>query len=359
MNLFAKTNFWIGGSLLTIASLFSQNEPCLPSCQPEPCPPPCQDCEPKACAADPITTYCTMGRGCWDLFATASFIYWSPSQDNMELGIVSQTDTLYALHGDEINLDTAYQPGFKLGFGTNLKQGNWDMYLQYTWFRSKQETSESLAAADGKVLLAAELIPLSGHRFLDGKEDWRLYMDLLDLELGKHYSVQTDLFFRPFFGLRAAWIRQNLETDYLNESTGKNQHNISIVQKSNSWALGLRTGLSTDWMVGKCFRVYGNGNGDLLFTQYSNLSTKQQGTTTTGALASNSLYAVKQHNINCVRGRLELELGLGWGTYFSNNNRYVDLSAGYGFQIFFDQNMFRNFLDDTALAKSISPNGNL
>lgn len=352
MSLFAKTSYWIGGSLLAVTPLFSQNESCPPVCQ-----------EPPRieCNNAPVTTCCPIGRGCLDLFATASFIYWVPSQENMDLGIVSLTsDPPYVLHGSVVTPDAVYKSGFQVGLGTNLDHGNWDIYSQYTWFRSSQNTNKSIDATEGKVLIPGGLIPLSSsHTFLDGREDWRLHMDLLDLEFGRHYCVKTALSCRPFFGLRAAWIRQNVEMDYLNETTGRNQHNIFITQRSHSWAVGLRTGLSTDWIIGKGFRVYGNGNGDLLFTQYTNLRTHQQGTTTTGVLANSSLYTVRQHDLNCVREHLELELGLGWGTHFCNSRRYIDLSASYGFQIFFSQNMFRNFVDDAALAKNISSNGDL
>ena len=54
---------------------------------------------------------------------------------------------------------------------------------------------------------------------------------------------------------------------------------------------------------------------------------------------------------------MDVELGLGWGSYFDCNNWHVDVTAGYGFQVFFDQNMFRNF-NEGHLVQNL-PNGNL
>ena len=41
------------------------------------------------------------------------------------------------------------------------------------------------------------------------------------------------------------------------------------------------------------------------------------------------------------------------------NDYHIDFSAGYGFQVFFNQNMFRHFNDDQMSANSRSPYGNL
>jgi hypothetical protein len=65
--------------------------------------------------------------------------------------------------------------------------------------------------------------------------------------------------------------------------------------------------------------------------------------------------------LNTLRTHLDLEFGIAWGSYFDNNNWHVDLSAGYGFQVFFNQNMFRWFASTYygSVAQSVSPNGNL
>ena len=42
----------------------------------------------------------------------------------------------------------------------------------------------------------------------------------------------------------------------------------------------------------------------------------------------------------------------------SNNKYHIDLRADYGFQVFFDQNMFRS-APAFAVGKGIVPNGNL
>jgi hypothetical protein len=51
----------------------------------------------------------------------------------------------------------------------------------------------------------------------------------------------------------------------------------------------------------------------------------------------------RQSDINTLRPHLDLEWGLGWGSYLDCHKWHVDISASYGFQIFWNQNMFRNW----------------
>ena len=114
-------------------------------------------------------------------------------------------------------------------------------------------------------------------------------------------------------------------------------------------------------MIGQGFRLYGNSAGDILYTRYTSLRENDSQSTSAGVLLES--FVTTQKNLGCLRTHLELEMGIGWGSYFDNNNWHVDLSAGYNFQVFFDQNAFRRFYQSgtgtTVDALSFLPNGNL
>jgi hypothetical protein len=98
--------------------------------------------------------------------------------------------------------------------------------------------------------------------------------------------------------------------------------------------------------------MFGDFEGDLTYSRYrSSLSSD--------STSSDQTLSVKQSGIPTVRPHVNLDLGLGWGSYFDNNNWHIDLAASYGFQVFWDQNMFRHFNDDVMQANSIMPNGSL
>lgn len=304
-------------------------------------------------------------RGSWDFFTDASFIYWQLMQENMEVAFSNNTEpsalpsaseSTGTAQGNFVELETKYKPGFKIGFGVNLDQDNWDIYSEYTWLHTTNKTKTQR-------IESGLLFPLWGNPTITGEnvfntasEKWLCNFDFIDLELARSYYVGSNLAFRPFFGARAAWIRQSLNIEYVNldisldspiTATPGTQNTIL---RSRSWGLGPRAGLNTNWNLGQGIRAFGNGYADLLYTQYV-VQTKN-------TFASKSFIAKEKPR--GLRAHLDLQLGFGWGSYFDSSNWHIDLSAAYEFQAFFNQNMFRHF-DGGAnmMALSTTPNGDL
>lgn len=185
-------------------------------------------------------------------------------------------------------------------------------------------------------------------------------MDLFDFEMARCYYVGKQLMFHPFIGIRGVKITQKLQAHYNHEFTQSQFfQNLSFRQISNSWGIGPRTGISLDWMLGKGFQMIGASSFDILFTQYTKLNSKQNSTNNNGIITGQNNFFVRQKNLNTLKGHYEMDLGFSWGTYWGQNQWYADLSATYNFQVFFNQNMFRRFCDDSSLATTIAPNGNL
>jgi hypothetical protein len=167
-------------------------------------------------------------------------------------------------------------------------------------------------------------------------------MNFLDLSVGK--TTYDGKLFKghTFFGLRAGWIDQQLFADYTANFTngglevGTSNTNI----KTKSWGIGIRAGLDTDWKIGAGFQFYGNGSGDFLYSRYH-----WQGTSNVTVPGADIFWNSKgtQTNIQEIQLHTELELGFKWSQWFNRNHARFDVAAGYGFQVFFDQNMFRFF----------------
>jgi hypothetical protein len=294
----------------------------------------------------------------YSFYLMGGFTYWQPMQENMELGIVSSPDSVKIIDGSVTNLGFQYAPGFQLGVGYHLDRDDWDIYSQYTWFRGSSETSVNLDPSGSAQLIPMWLIPTSSVRkYLGGRERWNLHFDLIDLQMSRDYYIGSLLTLRPFLGARSALFRQYLRAVYLDESTGFSPHTHIVSQKSHSWGVGPRVGVTCDWDLGRDFGLYGMAACDVLYTQYTKLSFQQQRFNSNNVLTQK--YLISQHNLNYLRPSLDLEIGFNWDTYFYQERYHVDFALGYEFQVFFGQNMFRNFLDDTTQGKSISPNGNL
>lgn len=383
LNLLTKTKPWMVASLIVATSVFGQNNgSSAKSCAPKPAAKPCpQPCPPtQACDQDPccpswptpvlnaayayparIQTRCP-----WDVSFDASFIFWQATQDNMELGIAdssvapditSSTATFERISGNVINMGAKFRPGFKVGMGFNFDYDNWDMRVEYTWFHGKNSNSSN--GANGGRILSFWGTPqlMDGLMFDTISSSWRLKMDIADFDLGRWQYVGTKYTVRPSFGVRANWIRQRVAVTPVRTTTNpplSTPITETIVQKASSWGLGPKVALDGNWNLGCGFRLFGNSEADLLFTDYTKLSYNDSDSAqplAPVAVNQDKLYAVKPH--------VDLGLGLGWGTYLDCNNWYMDFAFAWDFQVFFDQNMFRKFNDTTMFGSTTMPNGNL
>lgn len=385
LNLFTKTKPWMVASLIAATSVFGKPTnsqcapPCAPVCPPKPCPKPCpQPCPPtQVCNTDPccpdwptpvlnaaynyparVQTRCP-----WDIYVDASFIYWQPVEENLEVGFANTTVQVAGAFptgtsGSMVNMGASYKPGFKVGLGGNFDYDSWDTHLEYTWFHNTNSQSSTQVAGSGQ-LFRTQGNPFTAvtNNFYDSvSSKWHLKMDIADWDVGRWGYVGTKLTYRPSVGVRADWIRQSLNTTYTRAAAvgGAAADVDAIRQKTSSWAIGPKVGLDSNWNLGAGFRFFGNGEADLLFTKYTRLSFRE-----THSAAVATPFSVKQKRVYAVKPHLDLELGFGWGMYFDCNNWYMDIALGYEFQVFFDQNMFRHFNDDVMSINSTLPNGNL
>ena len=241
-------------------------------CQPEEvCDCPCEEIEedPLMCAYNaPVNTLikCPM-----DVFVTASFIYWQAKQKGLELGI---TDNYcdYCKSGRVLNMEFDYKPGFKVGLGYRSEHDDWDYFIGYTRLhltdKKKHEVKEK--CDEDTFPPCVEIQPawvtnrdpdVLFYNRAEGK--WDFNLDLIDFELSRSYWVGTDLTFHTFVGLRAGWIDQKFNANYhaLVDEQGQNVDSgfcYLSKNKSDSWLIGPRVGIGTDWLFGKGFRFFGN-----------------------------------------------------------------------------------------------------
>ncbi len=363
LNILTRTKPWIVASLLVATSVFGQDSK---SCEPKP-----KNCCVKTCPATlkapTMAAYDaparTDTRCSWDVWVDGSFTYWQPIQDNMEIAVAQTDDNnnrLSGSRGDVIQQSTTYKPGFKVGAGwAAAKHDNWDFASEYTWFRSTHKTQsngQSITYGSGLVSLIpgiSSALNTVTQLYNTVSSKWHLGMDLADVNMGRWHYVGTDFTIRPYVGARGAWIRQYRNASFINDSsTGSNSGLVAtwnIHDTSHSWAVGPEVGFSSKWMIGEGFRFEGDAQFDMLYTRYTKIGHREDGTwVTTGQSPTSDTITVTSFNtrlheksLGTVRNHLDLELGIAWGSYFYNNNWYIDLSATYGFQTFFNQNVFR------------------
>lgn len=367
MNLVNKTAPWLVASLLAATSAFAQQDKSASKKCCTPCPTPCEFKEmmpgmPGYNAPSRINVC-----GNWDIYADASFIYWQVSQDNMEYAY-SDLNTFATLGdpgatGSYSEMSFGFKPGFQVGGGMNFDHDNWDSYAEYTRLHGSNSSSATgvLFANRGNLHLLAK-----SSVFDTASSKFSTDLDFVDWVLGRSFFVGKNLTFHPVLGARGAWITQYFNTHYRNSTVGSaggttvdsviaRFSSVDIYSRVRSWEVGPRTGLEASWLLGEGIRLFGNGYGDILYSRYKLQEKTVYTINSTGAVQ----YIISKERVGLVRTHLDLEMGLGWGSYFDNNNWHIDLSAAYGFQVFFNQNMFRQSFDNIVVASGQTANGNM
>ena len=326
--------------------------------------------QPKPCESSPtIEAYNApfkhnLADSAYNVWADASFIYWQPTEDNLEFGmsvdsVIGTGGDHLALSGRIVNMDFDFMPGFKVGSGVTFKRDNWDLYAEYTWLHGHDQKSSD-GGAFGLEPMYPDVNTIanyigSGPIFYGiGKAKWKIKLDFLDLDLGRNYYVGKYLTFHPYFGLRGAWIRQSIHGLY---QIALAPNFIDLKDGTVSWAVGPKLGFDANWDLSSGWKIISNGSADLLYTRYSEIyrSTTFNPKTTPASLP----LKISEHPMHTVRAHMDIELGLGWGTYLDCKNLYLDLGATYDFQVFFGQNMFRKFFVGSGVPSSLLCAGNL
>ncbi len=322
------------------------------TCPPEPSEPCCKEVpktgQPCDCAYNAparIDTAC--GMKAW---VSASFIYWQPKEKGWDLAkhtTKSLTTNDFSVH--VVKQDFDYHPSFKVGAGLNICRDDWTLFLEYTRLNCDDSKSIDLGSVfhvDNDFLETYRFYPItSSSKFKSLKSKWDLDYNMLDLELGRPYYVGKKVVFKPHFGIRGGWLdqRYHLDGSYTN-STSVPYTIINVLQrnKSDSWLIGPRAGLDSDWLIGCDFKVFANLAGSLTYQDYKASLYLEQPVQTGVATATTYTF----HNSdNYLTPNVEFATGLGYGRYFCNNEWYFDFVVGYDFHYFWNQNKITNLQD--------------
>lgn len=285
----------------------------------------------------------------WDLFTTASFLYWYVSQDYMDVGRSAAYHAAGSVPAPDAKTeypDFGYQPGFKVGVGLNSSYDGWYAFAEYIWLhqetdRSSNSLPTSMQGGDrvwipndwfNTLSSSSQAQAASLHTF------WKMHLDMADLGLCRPFYEGRWFTVSPKAGLRGLWIRQEYKIDAYNALNLSAAPAYSL-NRSACWSIGPNIGAESYWLLGKGFNFQGSLSFSLLYTQYTTLSHKEYDSSFSGA----ALFPINGtfEEQGCLRSISQLGIGAGWGTYLKNHRYHVSLSAQYDFALFWAQNMMR------------------
>ena len=114
------------------------------------------------------------------------------------------------------NIEFGWSPGFRAGAEIKPPGSLWDVRLAVTHFSTSQDAS----IEDGLNLVIPEFFSgfLSGDSFdfTTASVDWSIQYTTFDMELGHEIYLSDSLTIRPNFGLKAAVIDQDIDSNWAN-----------------------------------------------------------------------------------------------------------------------------------------------
>lgn len=299
-----------------------------------------------------------------DFFVHVDGLAMQAKQDGMEF--VIRDDTSFAERDNFItngrvrgfsseDHDWDYNPGMRVGMGFFLGQDVWSIDFNWTWLNITDYEHIS-SVTPGGTLIPLWLLgkPTLANEFgQNASAVWDASYNTLDIRFAKPYHISRYLVFNPHIGARAAWIDQHFSVDYSGYvGTGAGENRAIHHGDNDFWGIGLRSGLDTNWRLGKGWTLFGNVAGSLLFGQFDVEQSLILPTGGDGFDLDNDMY----QNVP----NMEIAMGLGWGRFFNKQQYRVDLKLGYEFHVWWDQLNLRRFWSGAPqYANDVVSRGNL
>ncbi len=234
-------------AVLMAAAIQANASGCNPSpCKPaEVCNPPC--CEYTAFSID------------------AELLYWRPELRGLEAAfgnttiatvVNSPTFTTTTITETDVQPHSKWSPGWRVGADFEFACC-FDIEADWTHFQG--HATRSSGEQHGR---------------------WNITYNVVDLTLGRLCYTAPSFYFKPFIGVRGAWIHQTLKshlTTLVTSAVGSATTLTYMNDKERFWGVGPELGLEANWCMGCNFSLYAMVD---VVSYYGDIKTKHNDTDT-------------------------------------------------------------------------------
>lgn len=235
-----------------------------------------------------------------------------------------------------------YNFGLRTGFGVYLNHDAWNLDFDWMWLNVTNKAGYQ--AGTGATLPIWQ--PSDGATFLNrgsAGANWSSTFHVFDATLGKPYYISRKVIFNPHFGLRFASIAQDYNVTYGGTTAA---HMVKYRADNDFFGVGARVGVDADWLLGCGFKFFSNISSSVLAGWFD---CHQHFAVPTTAIRGKMSSAPQM-----VVPNMELAVGLDWGINLGDCKYYLDLRAGYEFQIWWNQWNQRQFTNGAAVGNFIN-----
>lgn len=298
------------------------------------------------------------------------FLYWKVKQNGNEFAQTGQAISTPGIGvATPVNAGKLYapkysmQPGFKLACDFSNFYDNWDAKFNYMWIQSYGKKNVASQDVNSGIIpvfsVASQNSALSQATYNGGTASYvsmakaisQLYLNAVDLELGKTWIQTEKLKLRPFIGLKGAWMHQSLRLTYDTSSVFETTTQVgSNFTKHTEYfqGIGIKLGFNSSWMFAKYFGIYMDFATSLLWGN-SKTKTKSYDSQNGTYVYSNTLISNQTYNYHPILPVFEAFLGLGYEKTFQGTIKSFKALVGWEEQIWLFQNRHSSVIADNGL----------
>ncbi|MCP5509432.1 MAG: MOMP family protein [Chlamydiales bacterium] len=293
-------------------------------------------------------------------FITVDVLYWKPGVGGTEFAYSDNNPAIqYPVKGRTKEIDFSWDWGARVGLGYNFCHDGWDLYAMYTYFSNGSSSSVSggcnsaVMPLRGGICTGADNQTAQAFFAQSAKSQFDFDFDSIDLNLGRNYFVSKYLSFRPFFGVKTAWIDLDQETRFCGGSgsttfcgldvAGLGPNSVKINEDSDFWGIGPEVGMNGKWHLAKGFSFFADALGALLYG-YFDVDHREKFTGTPYPRIKLS------GNVHKMVPTAQLFAGVGYDVFFDCDKQHFGVRVGYDCQYWWRANQMLK-IDDAAPLK--------
>ncbi|MBI2810456.1 MAG: hypothetical protein HYX67_06475 [Candidatus Melainabacteria bacterium] len=278
----------------------------------------------------------------WNMFLVTEFLWWVPRTDGLFYAQSGYTGDLTLVPDGTINfkghmerVKPAWAPGFRIGFGGNMGYDEWDILLNWTWYKSHAKDSSH-----------GDLLVLWGHPDVDfpgqsatgatyAKGIFNFQLNIIDLEMGRYFWVGKHMAIRPFICARGAWIDQTFKIRYDYKTSPESNGHLKA--ESDFEGGGIRGGMDMRFALLGGWSLYGTASASMMYGYY-NCDFREKWEHTQIAKSRDGFHNAATSG--------QLVLGVRWDTYVHHDRYHFGFYAGWEQNTWFGLNKMNHFFND-------------
>lgn len=261
-------------------------------------------------------------------FVSLEPIYWYQRTNGTQFAYSnSSLVTSLPLKGRTKDINFSWSWGLRVGAGKNIAFDQWDIFGHFTFYRN--HVSGSAHSGQESILIPLRGSVITQLGVSSAKSNYSLDLYNIDVELGRHYYISEKLSFRPFVGVKNAWIDQHQVVRYTGGALSRNSAHVN--DSCEYWGIGARTGVNSKWHLLDGWYLKGMLSGAVLYG-FFDIEHREKVT------PSQEDRIKIDDNKHRFVPMVQWQFGIGWGTYFNQKENYLDLGIAYEGMYWWRQN---------------------